>query len=34
MIGSATSRGEPARGESKANDDTTKKPSAEKHEAA
>ena len=33
-VGSATTWGDPARGESKANDGTIKKPSAQKHEAA
>jgi hypothetical protein len=33
-IGDATTRGEPARGESKTHEGTIKKPSAEKHEAA
>ena len=33
-IGSATTRGEPARGETKTHEGTIKKPSAEKHEAA
>ena len=32
--GLGASRGEPARGETKANEGTVKKPSAEKHEAA